>query len=80
MSFVKKGKKSRNELFLPALRYIVVDDWVDKIGHEALVAWLKLHSWVDRTDEHREYDRVPYTLESTWKNLVWEEKNFMKRF
>lgn len=48
MSFVKKGKKSRNELFLPALRYIVVDDWVDKIGHEALVAWLKFDRFFSR--------------------------------
>lgn len=68
-SFIQKGKKSRNELFLPSLRYVVVDDWVSKIGNEAFVSWLKLHSWVDRRDEEREHDRIPYTLEDTAKKL-----------
>lgn len=38
-----------------------------------------IHSWVDRTDEHREYDRVPYTLESTWKKLGMGRKKFYEK-
>lgn len=68
-SFIKKGKKSRNELFLPSLRYVVADNWIDTLGPIAFTSWLKLHSWVDRRDEYREYDKVPYTLEDTAKKL-----------
>lgn len=78
-SFIKKGKKSRNELYLPALRYVAVDDWVDKLGNDAFIAWLKFHTWVDRRDEEREFDRVPYTLESTWKKLGMGRKKFYEK-
>lgn len=72
----RKGKRSRNELYLPALRYVVADDWIDKLGHDAFVAWLKFHTWVDRRDEEREYDRVPYTLQDTWEKLGMKRKKF----
>jgi hypothetical protein len=75
----KKGKKERNELYLPALRYIVTDDWIEKLGHDAFVAWLKMHTWVDRRDENREHDRVPYTLEDTWKKLGMGKKKFYEK-
>lgn len=78
-SFIKKGKKSRNELFLPSLRYVVADDWIDKLGHDAFVAWIKLHTWVDRSDENRDHDRVPYTLESTWEKLGIGKKKFYQK-
>ncbi|RAL21920.1 hypothetical protein [Thermoflavimicrobium daqui] len=75
----KKGKKSRNELLLPALRYIVSDDWIDKLGHDAFIAWLKFHTWVDREDANREYDKIPYTLEATWKKLGMGKKKFYEK-
>ena len=65
----QKGKKNREELYLPALRFVVADDWIDKLGPKAFAAWLKFHSWVDRQDANREYDKVPYTLEDVAKKL-----------
>lgn len=78
-SFIKKGKKSRNELFLPSLRYVVADDWIDKLGHDAFIAWIKLHTWVDRSDENRDHDRIPYSLESTWKKLGVGKTKFYQK-
>lgn len=78
-SFIQAGKKERNELYLPALRYVVADDWIDKLGPDAFIAWLKFHSWVDRTDEKREYDRVPYSLEDTWEKLGMGKKKFYQK-
>lgn len=65
----EKGSKSRAELFLPPLRFIVADDWIDKLGPKAFAAWLKFHSWVDRQDAGRKYDKIPYTLEDVANKL-----------
>ncbi|UWE05311.1 hypothetical protein [Laceyella sacchari] len=65
----EKGKKSRNELSLPTLRFVVATDWIDKIGPKAFAAWLKFHTWVDRRDANREYDKIPYTLEDVAEKL-----------
>lgn len=65
----QKGKKKREELFLPALRFVVATDWIDKIGPKAFAAWLKFHTWVDRRDTNREHDKIPYTLEDVAEKL-----------
>lgn len=65
----QKGKKKREELELPRLRFIVADQWIDAIGEKAFCAWLKFHTWVDRTDANREYDKIPYTLEDVAEKL-----------
>lgn len=74
----EKGKKARNELKLPTLHYVVADDWIEKLGHEAFVAWLKFHTWVDRTDKNREYDKIPRSLEETWELLGMSKSKFYR--
>ena len=78
-SFIQAGKRARNELYLPPLRYIVADDWIDKLGHDAFIAWLKFHTWVDRRDEKRDNDRIPYSLEDTRKKLGMGKKKFYEK-
>ncbi|MFN0224050.1 hypothetical protein [Paenibacillus sp. KR2-11] len=39
----------RNELELPRLHFIVMDNWLDVIGEQALIAWLRFYSWCDRS-------------------------------
>jgi hypothetical protein len=67
---VGKGKKKREELSLPHLTYIVCDDWIEKLGYETFCLWLKFHTWVDRNDEDREYDRVPRSFENIYKKTL----------
>lgn len=73
------GKKKRNELRLPTLRFVVADDWMDKLGMDAFRAWLKFHTWVDRTDSNREEDKIPYTIESVCKRLGISKKKFYEK-
>jgi hypothetical protein len=47
---VTKPKKSRNRVPLPNLYYIAMDDWVEKLGDKSFMLWLKLHTYMDRTD------------------------------
>ncbi|MGF9741567.1 hypothetical protein ABEX38_29810 [Priestia megaterium] len=53
---VRKGKKTREQLNLPVMSYIVCDDWMDKLGEKSFCFWLKLHTMVDRTNE---FEKVP---------------------
>ncbi|MEC0092519.1 hypothetical protein [Paenibacillus macquariensis] len=46
-------KRSRNELTLPIQHFIAMDDWIDKLGKQAYIAWLKLYTYADRTEEQR---------------------------
>ena len=46
----KEAKRSRGELELPSLHFVVVDNWIDVIGERALMAWLRMYSWCDRSD------------------------------
>ncbi|GGA57844.1 hypothetical protein GCM10007416_33820 [Kroppenstedtia guangzhouensis] len=78
-SFIQSGKKAREELYLPPLRFVVTDNWVDVLGHDAFIAWLKFHTWVDRRDENRENDRVPYSLEDVWTKLGMKKKKFYEK-
>lgn len=77
MSIVKQGKKKRAEFSLPALHFIVADDWIDKLG-ESFTVWLKLHTFVDRTDMQREYDRVPMSLEKLYDKLKVSKSKFYR--
>src|SRR5690625_2934270 len=54
----KKAKVSRNELELPTLHFIVMDQWVDLIGERALFAWLKMYTWCDRSNSDNEEDKT----------------------
>jgi|GEM_PF-6914371 len=47
----KEAKRTRNELELPNLHFIVVDDWIDVIGERAVMAWLRMYSWCDRSNQ-----------------------------
>lgn len=73
-TFITQGKLKREELSLPQLHYIVADDWIDKIGNNAFIGWLKLYSLADRrgtstdTDKWRE-SHVPRSLTSVAKEL-----------
>jgi hypothetical protein len=73
------GKKKRNELRLPTLRFVVADNWIDTLGMDAFRAWLKFHTWVDRTDSNREEDKIPYTIESVCKHLGIGKKKFYEK-
>lgn len=77
MSIVKQGKKKRAEFSLPALHFIVADDWIDKLG-ESFTIWLKLYTFVDRTDMQREYDRVPWSLEKIYDKLKISKSKFYR--
>lgn len=61
----KKGKRSRNELELPNLHFIVVDDWIDVIGERAVMAWLRMYSWCDQSNQVT----IPTSLNSLIKRL-----------
>jgi hypothetical protein len=44
----KQGEEKREELELPTLHFVVMDQWLDVIGEKALLAWLKFYTWCDR--------------------------------
>lgn len=77
MSVVVQGKKRREELQLPILHFVVADDWLDKLK-DSFPVWLKLHTYVDRTDSNREYDRIPMSLEKVWEKLGVSKSKFYR--
>lgn len=54
---LKQTKALREELELPRLHFVVVDNWIDVIGEQAFIAWLKFYSWCDRSDESNESNK-----------------------
>lgn len=60
----KKGAEKREELELPTLHFVVMDQWIDVIGDKALFAWLKMYTWCDRD---RSKDDKPVDLN------LWEQ-------
>jgi hypothetical protein len=56
---IQKGKKQRHQLRLPQPYFVVVDDWLEKLGEKSYLFWFKLLAKVDRTDEDK--DTVKYT-------------------
>lgn len=77
MTFVQKGKKKREELRLPVLHFIVADDWLDKLD-KSFNIWLKLHTWVDRTDAERDYDVIPTDLGRLMERLNVSKSKFYR--
>lgn len=78
-SFVQKGKKPREELRLPQLHYVVVDDWINKLGEKTFCHWLKLLSLVNRKEEAEEIygnkSTVPRSLEDLYTNIFEMSKS-----
>ncbi|RKJ31559.1 hypothetical protein D7X33_40285, partial [Butyricicoccus sp. 1XD8-22] len=54
----KKGKIPRNELELPTLHFVVVDQWIDVIGEKALLAWLHMYSWCNREKTEDDVENI----------------------
>jgi hypothetical protein len=72
------NKRKREELYLPSLRFVVADDWMEKIGPIALCAWLRLHTFVDRRDPQRTQDIVPTSLIQLATRLGMSKSKFYK--
>lgn len=71
--FIEEGTK-RNALRLPDLRFIVADDWIDKLGDKAFISWLKIYSWANRSSVNSEINpwnqaTVPRSLKNIMKEL-----------
>jgi DNA-binding Lrp family transcriptional regulator len=64
---IQKAKKPRHQLRLPQPYFIVVDDWLEKLGERSYLLWFKLLAKVDRTDETK--DTVKYTQQKLAKSL-----------
>jgi hypothetical protein len=47
----KKGKTPREELELPRLYFVTMDNWIEVIGEKAFLAWLRFYTWADREEE-----------------------------
>ena len=48
---ISRSKQPRNEQPLPPLHFVVMDDWLEKLGEKSLILYLKLYTHVDRTGE-----------------------------
>jgi hypothetical protein len=44
----RQGEEKREQLELPTLHFVTMDQWIDVIGEKALFAWLKMYTWCDR--------------------------------
>lgn len=67
-----QAKKERAELRLPILHYIVVDDWIPKLGYKNLGYWLTFHTWVNRSDEKIDditMAKIPMSMEKVAEKL-----------
>ncbi|WP_422659140.1 hypothetical protein ACK8P5_00895 [Paenibacillus sp. EC2-1] len=53
VTFEVAGKRDRSELSLPIQHFIAMDDWINKLGHQAYIAWLKFYTYADRTESQR---------------------------
>ena len=74
------GKVSRNELELPRLHFIVVDDWEEKLGADVIFMWLRFYSFCNRMDKGREYDKVPQSLNKLAKRLGITRKTLYNKY
>lgn len=73
VTFKKAKKKTRNELQLPILHFVCMDDWIEKIGDKAFTAWLKFYTWCNREEDENgnrpEDDVIPSSLTKVQKRL-----------
>jgi hypothetical protein len=70
----KQGKTPREELELPKLHFVVMDNWINVIGEKALFAWLKMFTWADRTNAKEDpslwnESKIPRSLNKIAKDL-----------
>lgn len=69
----RNEKKTREELYLPKIHYIAVDDWMKKLGKKTFCYWLELLTLVDRTPEGKEkfgnYSTVPRSFENLYNKV-----------
>lgn len=79
----KQGKIKRNELELPTLHFITMDQWLDVIGERALIAWLKMYSYCKRdeetTDNQWEISKIPTSTNQLIKRLGVGRETFYKK-
>lgn len=73
VTFKKAKKKTRNELQLPILHFVCMDDWIEKIGDKAFTAWLKFYTWCNREEDKNgnrpDDDVIPSSLTKVQKRL-----------
>ncbi|PHF04268.1 hypothetical protein COF81_02345 [Bacillus pseudomycoides] len=73
ITFQKAKKKTRNELQLPILHFVCMDDWIEKLGDKAFTAWLKFYTWCNREEDENgnrpEDDVIPSSLTKVQKRL-----------
>ncbi|UBR30200.1 hypothetical protein LCG60_27010 [Bacillus sp. SD-4] len=73
ITFKKAKKKTRNELQLPILHFVCMDDWIEKLGDKAFTAWLKFYTWCNREEDANgnrpEDDVIPSSLTKVQKRL-----------
>ncbi|WP_242260737.1 MULTISPECIES: hypothetical protein [unclassified Bacillus cereus group] len=73
VTFKKAKKKTRNELQLPILHFVCMDDWIEKIGDKAFTAWLKFYTWCNREEDENgnrpDDDVIPSSLTKVQKRL-----------
>lgn len=67
MSAITQTKTKRNELQLPILHFVVIDQWKKVIGTKAIFAWLELYTMAKRDEEVEgvnkwEEARVPMSI------------------
>ncbi|WP_312498215.1 hypothetical protein [Bacillus luti] len=73
VTFKKAKKKTRNELQLPILHFVCMDDWIEKLGDKAFTAWLKFYTWCNREEDENgnrpNDDVIPSSLTKVQKRL-----------
>ncbi|WP_147512990.1 hypothetical protein [Brevibacillus massiliensis] len=74
----EQGKRKREELRLPIQHFVVVDDWINKIGVNAYIAWLRFYTWADRSTPDREADVIPMGMKTVAKKLNCSEPTLYK--
>lgn len=76
IKFLNGKKKTRGELRLPQQYFIAMDDWVDKLGPQAYIAWQKFYTWADRSNAERNSDTIPNSINKIVKKLQMGKASF----
>jgi DNA-binding Lrp family transcriptional regulator len=73
---IQLGKKPRHQLRLPQPYFVVVDDWLEKLGEKSYLLWFKLLAKVDRTDNEK--NTVKYSQAKLAKSLGISKPTLIK--
>ena len=70
----KQGETPREELQLPPLYFVTMDNWIKVIGEKAFIAWLKMFTWTDRKGAKNNpqlwnESKIPNSLNNVMKDL-----------